>query len=176
MIESINWLSELLDTGISLLGKYGRWLNAKQKRVCFVLWNICTGYWVFRNFSMGLYSQTFFCFVSIALNTYAFFFWRKKAADSDNSSLKFQWVDNYNGAESYLSINSGPCHYKIAVMIGNNFPIYKYMYRGSFINNLWGVDANLSFPKDLEGAKRNFEKCITYRHNTYGKYIWEEND
>lgn len=34
----INWLHETLDTAISLLGKYGRWLNAKAKKNCFIVW------------------------------------------------------------------------------------------------------------------------------------------
>jgi len=73
----INWTGEILDTIFSLLGKYGRWLNARGKKVCFIIWNICTIYWMCRDFYIGLYSQGTFCLVSIALNSYGYFRWKK---------------------------------------------------------------------------------------------------
>ena len=80
MIE-INWIGESLDTVFSLLGKYGRWLNARGKRACFLLWNICCVYWIARDFYIGLYAQAFFCIFSVGLNVYGFINWKNKFGD-----------------------------------------------------------------------------------------------
>ena len=77
MVE-INWISESLDTAFSLLGKYGRWMNAKGKKVCFIIWNICVLYWIVRNMYIGLYSQAIFCLVSVFINTFGYFKWSEK--------------------------------------------------------------------------------------------------
>jgi hypothetical protein len=77
-MPDINWISELLDTIFSLGGKYGRWLNAKGKRVCFLIWTACTIYWMIRDFYLGLYSQGCFCIVSMWLNMYGYSQWKKK--------------------------------------------------------------------------------------------------
>lgn len=74
----INIVSELFDTAFSLLGKYGRWLNVKGKRWCFVIWSVCCMYWVYRDLMVGLYSQAFFCITSIGLHMYGFFNWKKE--------------------------------------------------------------------------------------------------
>ena len=74
----INWELEILDTIFSLLGKYGRWLNARARRGCFIIWSIVTLYWAYRDFTMGLYSQTFFCIFSCGLNVYGYYNWKKK--------------------------------------------------------------------------------------------------
>jgi nicotinamide riboside transporter PnuC len=76
-LSSINWVGELFDTIVSLSGKYGRWLNARGKRVCFLIWSIVSVYWSIRDFKIGLYSQAIFCIFSIALNLYGFFNWGK---------------------------------------------------------------------------------------------------
>lgn len=74
-MTTINWTAEILDTIISLSGKYGRWLNARGNRVCFIIWTMCTVYWAIRDFKLGLYSQSIFCIFSIALNIYGYFNW-----------------------------------------------------------------------------------------------------
>jgi len=71
-------IGEALDTLFSLLGKYGRWLNARGNKICFIIWNICTTYWMFRDFYLGLYSQGAFCVFSLALNVYGYLRWRGK--------------------------------------------------------------------------------------------------
>ena len=77
-MSPINWTAEILDTIISLSGKYGRWLNARGKRTCFIIWSFCTLYWAIRDFRLGLYSQTVFCLFSIGLNIYGYFNWGKQ--------------------------------------------------------------------------------------------------
>jgi hypothetical protein len=74
-------LGELLDTIFSLLGKYGRWMNARGKRICFIIWNVCTIYWMLRDFQLNLWSQGFFCLISICLNFWGYFNWKKKGFD-----------------------------------------------------------------------------------------------
>lgn len=77
MIE-INWIGELFDTIASLSGKYGQWLNAHGKRVCFIVWSLCMIYWAARDFKLGLYSQSVFCVFSVLLNFYGYINWKKK--------------------------------------------------------------------------------------------------
>lgn len=71
-------IGELLDTAFSLLGKYGKWLNVKGKRICFIVWNICLLYWMLRDFQLALYSQGCFCLLSIGINFYGLYVWKKK--------------------------------------------------------------------------------------------------
>lgn len=73
----IDWFGEILDTTFSLTGKWGRWMNARKNRACFIVWIICCCYWVVRDIQLGLYSQAFFCLPSIGLHTYAFIHWGK---------------------------------------------------------------------------------------------------
>ncbi len=74
----INWITELFDSIASLSGWAGRWLNANKKRSCFIMFSLATGYWIFRNFYLGLYSQTAFCCLNIALNIYGYIKWNQK--------------------------------------------------------------------------------------------------
>lgn len=73
----INWIGEILDTIANISGKYGQWLNAHKRRVCFIVWILCCVYWIVRNLYIGLYSQTAFCIVSIILHTYGYIKWKK---------------------------------------------------------------------------------------------------
>ena len=75
---NINWTAELFDTLASLSGKYGRWLNARGQRLCFVIWSVCTIYWAIRDFNLGLYSQGIFCVFSVLLNIYGYINWKSK--------------------------------------------------------------------------------------------------
>ena len=75
-LMDINWIGEILDTIASLSGKYGRWLNARGKKFCFVIWSICTVYWAARDYSLGLYSQAAFCIFSVMLNVYGYINWK----------------------------------------------------------------------------------------------------
>ncbi len=81
---NINWTGEILDIIASLSGKYGRWLNARGKRLCFVIWSICTIYWAIRDFKLGLYSQAIFCVFSLALNVYGYIHWKKHGIGKDS--------------------------------------------------------------------------------------------
>lgn len=77
MIE-FNLLGEILDTITSLGGKWGRWLNVRQKRICFLIWAACCIYWTLRNIELKLWSQSFFCLVSLGLNLYGYVYWGRK--------------------------------------------------------------------------------------------------
>lgn len=77
MVE-INWIGESLDTIVSLSGKYGRWLNARGKKLCFLIWTGCAIYWLGRDLYLHLYSQSFFMLVSIAMHLYGYYNWKKK--------------------------------------------------------------------------------------------------
>lgn len=94
MIE-INWFLEILDTIISLSGHYGRWLNANKKRICFIIWAICTIYWAARDFSLGLYSQALFCLISVCINIYGYIKWgndKNNLVTTNESDLKWEFA------------------------------------------------------------------------------------
>ena len=74
----INWAGEILDTVFSLSGKWGRWLNVRKNRYCFMVWGICCIYWFGRDVHLHLYSQALFCIPSMCLHAYGFWHWNKK--------------------------------------------------------------------------------------------------
>lgn len=77
-MDGFNWIGESLDTFFSLLGKIGRWYNVRGKRICFIIWSVGLIYWIVRDFYLHLFSQGCFCFVSLILNAYGFYTWKKK--------------------------------------------------------------------------------------------------
>lgn len=79
----MNLIGEVLDTIVSLSGKYGRWLNVKGNRICFLIWVGCATYWTVRDVYLELYSQAFFCVLSVGLNAYGFINWGKKRIFKD---------------------------------------------------------------------------------------------
>ncbi len=78
VIIKIDLFGEILDTLFSLLGKYGRWLNVKARRVCFIVWAVCAAYWTIRDIQLEVYSQAIFCVISIGIDIYGFFHWKNK--------------------------------------------------------------------------------------------------
>ncbi len=77
-MRDFNLIAEALDTVASLTGKWGRWLNIQKSRNCFIVWGIVTAYWLGRDIYIGLYSQAFFCAVSIGFHVYGYMKWGKK--------------------------------------------------------------------------------------------------
>lgn len=75
---NINWTFEILDTIVSLSGKYARWLNIRMIKFCFIIWSFNSIYWAFRDVQVGMYSQAFFCVVSLVFHLYGYFNWKKK--------------------------------------------------------------------------------------------------
>lgn len=73
----INLVGEALDTFFSLSGKWGRWLNVRKNKWCFIVWIACCCYWVVRDLQLHLYSQALFCLPSIGLHAYGFWNWSK---------------------------------------------------------------------------------------------------
>jgi len=71
-------LGELTDLIFTILGKTGRWFNVKGQRICFVIWNICLLYWIFRDLQLGLMVQAGGCLFSFCVHVYGFFNWKKK--------------------------------------------------------------------------------------------------
>lgn len=71
-------MGEITDLIFSILGKLGRWMNIKGKRVCFIIWAVCLMYWVIRNACMGLMVQTGSCAFSLCLHIYGWYNWKKE--------------------------------------------------------------------------------------------------
>lgn len=75
-------MGELTDLVFTVLGKLGRFLNVKGKRICFIIWGICLAYWSVRNYEMGLMVQTLGCIFSFGLHGYGYWNWRKNGIGS----------------------------------------------------------------------------------------------
>lgn len=71
-------MGEITDLIFTILGKLGRWLNVRGKRLCFIIWSVCLCYWALRNACMGLCVQTIGCFISLGFHIYGFWNWRNK--------------------------------------------------------------------------------------------------
>ena len=71
-------IGEFTDLIISILGKFGRILNVRGKRVCFLVWLVCLLYWSVRNYNLGLKVQTVSTLISAIINIYGFIKWKKK--------------------------------------------------------------------------------------------------
>lgn len=71
-------MGELTDLVFTLLGKFGRVLNVRGKRLCFLIWAVCLIYWMIRNFDLGLFVQTGGCIVSLGLHLYGWWNWKEK--------------------------------------------------------------------------------------------------
>lgn len=82
----INWIMELFDTIASILGKYGSWLNAKGRKICFIVWSLCIIYWFFRDIQLEMYSRAISCIVSLGINIYGYINWSKK---NDNYKIHY---------------------------------------------------------------------------------------
>jgi len=71
-------IGELGDLVFTLLGKLGRFLNVRGKRICFIIWTICLCYWIARNAQLGLVVQSLGCIFSMGFNLYGFWNWKDK--------------------------------------------------------------------------------------------------
>lgn len=75
---NIDWIGELFDTLVIVLGKYGAWLNARGNRICFIIGSIVLIYWFVIDVYRDLYAQAISCFISWLINIYGWFKWEKK--------------------------------------------------------------------------------------------------
>ena len=70
-------MGELTDLVFTLIGKVGRFFNARGNRICFIIWTFGLIYWIYRDFSLGLKVQGFGCIYSLSMNIYGWFKWKK---------------------------------------------------------------------------------------------------
>lgn len=69
--------ANLIDACFLVLGKTGKFLNARGLRICFIIDIICLSYWFYMDLQRGLYSQGISCIVSICICIYGFIKWGK---------------------------------------------------------------------------------------------------
>lgn len=75
-------MGEITDLIFTIFGKCGGVLNARGKRLCFIIWIICVCYWICRDYSNGLMVQTLGCFPTLAMHCYGYYNWKKKGIGS----------------------------------------------------------------------------------------------
>lgn len=81
-------MGEWTDLFFTVLGKLGRWMNVKGKRVCFVMWAVCLVYWMARNWGMDLWVQTGGCLVSLCFHIYGYYNWSKNGIGEKATTAK----------------------------------------------------------------------------------------
>jgi len=81
-------MGELSDLVFIVLGKLGRWMNVKGKRICFVMWAVCLVYWMARNWGMDLWVQTGGCLVSLCFHIYGYYNWSKNGIGEKPTAAK----------------------------------------------------------------------------------------
>lgn len=80
----ISWAAEAMDFMVALLCKYAKWLNIKGRRLCFLIWILCSVYWFVVDVQRGLYSQALFCIFTIVFQAYGFYEWKRKGFGDDD--------------------------------------------------------------------------------------------
>lgn len=70
--------ANLIDAGMLVFGKTGKFLNARGMRICFLIDIICLSYWFYMDIQRGLISQGISCLFSICICMYGFHRWGKK--------------------------------------------------------------------------------------------------
>jgi nicotinamide riboside transporter PnuC len=69
--------ANLIDAGMLIFGKGGKFLSARGNRICFLMDMVCLIYWFFMNIQRGLYSQAISAVVSFCICIYGFRRWGK---------------------------------------------------------------------------------------------------
>lgn len=71
-------MGEFTDLIFILMTKLARWFNVRGEKVCFLIWAVAVLYWIARNYSLGLISQTGGCIFSFCFYLYGYYNWKKK--------------------------------------------------------------------------------------------------
>lgn len=69
--------ANIIDFVFLCFGKYGKFLNARGQRICFIIDLVCICYWFFIDVQRGLYGQAASCFISTAIAIYGYRNWKK---------------------------------------------------------------------------------------------------
>lgn len=77
-MHHISWLAEAFDFTAATLCKYAKWQNIKGKRLCFLIWFVCSIYWFVVDIQRGLYAQALFCIPTAAFQIYGYYEWKSK--------------------------------------------------------------------------------------------------
>lgn len=75
---SPNLTSNLIDAVFLLLGKGGKFLNARGNRICFLIDLFCLTYWFYIDLHRELYAQAVSVLVSAAIAVYGYRRWGRK--------------------------------------------------------------------------------------------------
>lgn len=80
--------ANLIDAAFLIVGKTGKFLNARGNRICFCIDFVCLSYWLVMDIKRGLISQGLSCLVSMCLCIYGFIRWGRKPPVINISSDK----------------------------------------------------------------------------------------
>ena len=70
--------ANIIDACFLVMGKTGKFLNARGNRICFLIDMVCLVYWFYMDIERGLYSQAASVTVSFGLCIYGFINWGKR--------------------------------------------------------------------------------------------------
>lgn len=77
-MNNFGLVANLIDAFFLILGKTGKLLNARGKRVCFIIDLLCVAYWFYMDIQRELYSQAISAIVSAIIAIYGYRQWGKK--------------------------------------------------------------------------------------------------
>lgn len=80
----------LRDAIFLILGKTGKFLNARGNRVCFIIEFCCLCYWLYTDINRGLYAQGISVFVSMGISIYGFRRWGRKQKEIQDLADKIK--------------------------------------------------------------------------------------
>lgn len=83
----INYLFEFFDFLAGCSVWLAKWLSARQKRICFVIFSVHALYWVMRGYMLGLHVAPMFSICNVMLNAYGFIYWGKTLAKRERKSV-----------------------------------------------------------------------------------------
>ena len=84
----ISWLAETFDFIAAFLCKYAKWQNIKGKRLCFLIWFICSIYWFVVDIQRGLYAQALFCIPTACFQIYGYYEWKRRRFGEQQADVK----------------------------------------------------------------------------------------
>ncbi len=76
-MNPFGFTANLLDLVFIILGKSGKFLNARGLRICFIIDTVCVGYWFYIDIERGLFAQAASCLLTIGINIYGWNKWGK---------------------------------------------------------------------------------------------------
>jgi len=82
-LDTFGFWANVLDACFLATGKFGKFLNARGNRICFLIDLCCLSYWFWMDLQRGLYSQAASVIISAGIAIYGWRRWGKNKPVKD---------------------------------------------------------------------------------------------